>query len=90
MVNKQTKIHKQHYKNKCKQDTQTTIMNVNNNVYNYKDFEKAESRTFAFNNFHQTLPYKRQGKSVGWVCEVQSVLGEDTICLKSVIVVWRS
>ena len=42
MVNKYTKIYKQHYKNKCKQNTKTTIMNVNDNVYIYRDFKKAK------------------------------------------------
>ena len=36
------------------------------------------------------LPYKRLGKSGDWVSEVQSVLCKEAVCLKRVIVIWRS
>ena len=49
--------------------------------------EHSPSRTFI-RLF--TLPYRKQGKAGDWVSEVQSVLCEDTVCLKRIIVVWSS
>ena len=65
----------------------TAIINVNNNVYIYRDVEKAKSWIFI-RLF--TLEFKTQGKAGHWVSEVQSILCEDTVCLKRVMVVWRS
>ena len=46
----------QHKKNgKQGNKIQTTIMNVNNDVYLYRDFEKTKSRIFAFKSIHQTV-----------------------------------
>ena len=33
---------------------------------------------------------KRQGEASDWVSEVQLALYEETVCLKRIIVVWRS
>ena len=49
--------------------------------------ERSPSRTFI-RLF--TLPYKRQDKAGDSVSEIQSVLCEDVVCLKRVIVVLRS
>ena len=49
MVNNSTKIHKQYYKNKCKQNTQTTKTNVNDNVDIYKRFENSHPIFYTHN-----------------------------------------
>ena len=65
-------------------------MNVNNDVYRFRDFKKGKSWTYAFNNIHQTVyfGYKRQGKARGWVSEVPSILCEDEMSIEQRIRNW--
>ena len=54
MVNTKTKIYKQHYKHKCKQNTQTTIRN---DVYIYWDSEKPSYKHSPSKNSSDCLQF---------------------------------
>ena len=79
----------QQYKDKCKQNTHAIIMNLNNDVSIYRDFEKAKLWTIAFKNIHQTVDvaiWRASQRRWKRVSAVQSVLCKDAWYLKKVIV----
>ena len=59
-------------------------MNVSNDVYIYRDFEKAKSEMFAFKDIPETVYflYKRQGNAKQ-ASEVPWLFCEDALRLKS-------
>ena len=88
MIKSKQKFNNKHYENKYKQNTQATIMKVNNDVYIRESKLTSFSLQYTFVRLC-SLPYKKQVKAADWVSEVQAVLCEDSESLNIVIMIWR-